>query len=518
MRRIPIFVSATQGGSLQDQIIEQMRALIVDGRLPLGTKLPSSRGLAGQLRIARRTVTLAFDRLAVEGYIETKPASGTFVARCLPNTWIHVSKSDRAASVNPSKVPCAASCTGLGLHVQSQPALPYDLRLGRTDASLFPAALWRQLIRESLDSQMRSLGDYTHPQGHPLLRDALCRHLFAARGIVCRPEQVAVVAGVQDGLNLVARMLARAGDEVAVEDPCYLGAARAFMELGLAVRSVPLDDEGLCVDRLSRSARLAYVTPSHQFPLGMTMSLARRRAIVEWARSAESYVVEDDYDGNLRYSSSPLPAISAIGPDCTIYLGTFSKSIGPALRLGYVVVPPQLIGVAHDTKAVMSNGHPWLEQAAMARFLLTDAFERHLHLMRGHYAVRRDRLVQELLRHFPGSRFSGLEGGMHLLWHMPPDLPSADILQDACARIGVGLYGLRRSPTHVKEEHSHYDHLALLGYSALKPDAIEQAVHRISTAVGKINHARSRTDNRRYDTLRRCIGNELPNRSAFTQL
>src|SRR5205814_8143825 len=134
-------------------------------------------------------------------------------------------------------------------------------------------ALWRQLIRESVDSQMRSLGDYMHPQGHPLLRDTLCQHLFATRGIVCSPDQVVVVAGAQDGLNLIARMLARAGDEVAIEDPCYLGAARAFLDLGLAVQSVPLDSEGLCVDCLSRSAKLVYVTPSNQFPLGMTMSL-----------------------------------------------------------------------------------------------------------------------------------------------------------------------------------------------------------------------------------------------------
>jgi len=494
MKRIPVFVSTAQGESLQDQILEQMRSLIVDGKLPLGTKLPSSRALASQLRVARRTVTLAFDRLAVEGYIETKPASGTFVAQCLPSTWIHVSEGDRPALVNPSKAPCATSCDGLGLHVQSQTRLPYDFRLGRPDASLFPVALWRQLIRESVDSQMRSLGDYMHPQGHPLLRDGLCQHLFATRGIVCSPDQVIVVAGAQDGLNLVARMLARAGDEVAIEDPCYLGAARAFLELGLAVQSVPLDEDGLCVDRLSRSAKLAYVTPSHQFPLGMTMSLGRRGAIVEWARSAGSYVVEDDYDGDLRYSSSPLPAITALGPDCTIYLGTFSKSIGPALRLGYVVVPPQLVGVAHNTKAVMSNGHPWLEQAAMARLLETDAFERHLVLMRGHYALRRDRLVQELLRHFPGSRFSGLEGGMHLLWRMPPDLPSADVLQEACSNVGVGLYGLRRSPTYVKDMHPHYDHLALLGYSALKPDAIEQAAHRIARVASELNPARTGAD------------------------
>ena len=480
MRRIPVFVSATLGESLQDQIIEQMRSLIVDGKLPLGTKLPSTRSLASQLRVARRTVTLAFDRLAVEGYIETRPASGTFVAQRLPTSWIHVSESDRAAPVDASKILRTTSGAGLGLHTQPETALPYDLRLGRPDASFFPVALWRQLIRESVDSQMRSLGDYMHPQGHPLFRETLCQHLFATRGILCSPDQVVVVAGTQDGLNLVARMLARAGDEVAVEDPCYLGAARAFLGLGLTVQSAPLDDEGLRVDRLSPSAKLVYVTPSHQFPLGMTMSLSRRRAIIEWARSAESYVVEDDYDGDLRYSSSPLPAITALGPDCTIYLGTFSKSIGPALRLGYVVVPPQLVAAAHDTKAVMSNGHPWLEQAAMARFLETDAFERHLVQMRGHYALRRDRLVQELLLHFPGSRFSGLEGGMHLLWHMPPDLPSADAFQDACAIAGVGLYGLRKSPTYVKQTHSHYDHLALLGYSALRPDAIEQAVHRMA--------------------------------------
>jgi GntR family transcriptional regulator/MocR family aminotransferase len=368
-----------------------------------------------------------------------------------------------------------------------QPAgdrLPYDFRIGKPDPSLFPRNHWRRLTTEHLDTFARFVSDYTDPVGHPLLRQAIAKHLRIARGIACRPEQVVVTAGAQEGLNLVARLMKIHGRAVVVEDPCYYGAAQAFLSLGGDLIPVAVNKDGVDTDALPQNGGcLGYVTPSHQFPLGVTMSHERRLALIDWSRRTGTLLVEDDYDSDFRHNSSPLVALQALGPECVVYLGTFSKSIGPGLRLGYAVFPEHLVEPASALKSIMNNGHPWLEQAVMAQFISSGAFEQHLGRMRTSYLERRNAVMSGFKTAFPTTSMSGFEGGMHLVWELSSDFPSAVDLQSRCRRFGVGIYSLAQSPTHQLEYRPEHESLLLLGYPGLNCEQIADGIARIQRAL-----------------------------------
>ncbi len=326
--------------------------------------------------------------------------------------------------------------------------------------------------------------DYTPPAGHLLLREAIAHHLRVTRGIVCRPEQVIITAGAQEGLNLVARLIGIHDEDVIVEDPCYNGAAQVFRSLGGKLYPVAVTRDGIDTDALpEKGARLAYVTPSHQFPLGVTMSSDRRMALIAWARKSGTLVIEDDYDSDFRHNSTPLMALQAAGPECVVYLGTFSKSIGPGLRLGYAVFPEHLAEPAAAIKSVMNNGHPWLEQSIMAQFISSGAFEQHLGRMRKNYLERRSAVIAGIAAAFPDTETSGYEGGMHLVWKTSPKFEPAFDLQTAARKLGVGIYSLAGSPTCQIVPSPDHDRLILLGYACLTPQQIGSAIDLLKRVV-----------------------------------
>ena len=483
--QLPITISASKGARLQQQLVDQIQALILRGVLLPGAQLPSSRDLADQLGISRRTVVLSYERLIDDGLIETRPALGTFVCDQLPSECIRINSA--APSANSSEFVRAEAgepVGGMTLFQARADRLPYDFRIGKPDPSLFPRNHWRRLTLEHLDTFAMVVSDYTQPVGHLLLRQAIVSHLRTARGIVCRPEQVVVTAGAQEGLNLVARLMAIQGKTVIVEDPCYEGAARTFLSLGGNLAPVTVRKDGIDTDELPlRGGCLGYVTPSHQFPLGVTMSQERRLALIAWARRTGTLLVEDDYDSDFRHKSSPLVALQALGPECVVYLGTFSKSIGPGLRLGYAVFPDHLVDSASALKSIMNNGHPWLEQAVMAQFISSGAFEQHLGRMRTRYLERRNALMDGLKVAFPSTSISGFEGGMHLVWELSSDLPSALDLQLRCRRLGVGIYSLAQSPACQLEDRPEHERLLLLGYPSLDREQIAGGVERIKRAM-----------------------------------
>lgn len=483
--QLPIAISAAKGSRLQQQLVDQVQALISRGVLLPGAQLPSSRELADQLGISRRTVVLSYERLIDDGLIETRPALGTFVCDQLPSDCIRIGSSvSSVTSAEFIRAEAGGPVEGMTLFQPSADRLPYDFRIGKPDPNLFPRSHWRRLTVEHLDTFTRSVSDYTHPVGHPLLRQAIATHLRTARGIVCRPEQIVVTAGAQEGLNLVARLMDVHGKPVIVEDPCYEGAAQAFLSLGSKLIPAAVRNDGIDTDALPpRGGCLGYVTPSHQFPLGVTMSPERRLALIAWARRTGTLLVEDDYDSDFRHKSSPLVALQALGPECVVYLGTFSKSIGPGLRLGYAVFPDHLVDSASALKSVMNNGHPWLEQAVMADFISSGAFEQHLGRMRTRYLERRNALMDGLKLAFPGTSTSGFEGGMHLVWELSSDLPYALDLQLKCRRVGVGVYSLAQSPAYQLEDRPEHERLLLLGYPALDCDQIARGIERIKRAM-----------------------------------
>jgi GntR family transcriptional regulator/MocR family aminotransferase len=487
--QLPLTIRRHVPAPLQSQIVEQIRQLVGKGILPPASRVPSTRALSEQLGVSRNTVTLAYDLLMAEGILEVESSAGTMVSRELPAAFVRVAAATESPSVRHGTIarpPVVFQGRGPRVYEPKAGQLVYDFRLGQPDPALFPETVWRRLISAGVSRAGSKLVRYGDPAGLLALRVAVAAHLRLARGIRCEPDQVVIVAGCQQGLNLVARVLVAPGSVAVVENPCYEGAALVFASYGALLVGAPVDDEGLRVDRLPSQAALAYVTPSHQFPLGPTLSLARRLALLEWAAKSDAYLVEDDYDSDFRYEGSPLVALHALDrANTSIYLGTFSKSIGAGLRLGYVVFPSALAPAAIAAKSLLDNGHPWLEQAAAADFLSSGGFERHLQRIRRRYLMRRDCLLHELQRHFGATRVDGAEGGMHVAWHLPAGALPADELKRRLVPSGVGIYSLASAPAHVLEPFSDGDRIVLLGYPCLSEERIRSAVELIARALDR---------------------------------
>lgn len=484
---IPISVGPNARKSLQAQIYEQIRNLILGGRVKPGMPLPASRALAEQLGVSRNTVMLAYGRLAAEGYIQTRQTVGTYVSLELPEDCL---TAKHPASVADARVqdfsrrrPIAFE--GRAQAVVNEKPLAYDFWLGRPDPHSFPIKTWRRLINRTLVIAGSRLTEYRDPAGLIDLRKAIADHLGPARGINVHPDQIVIVAGSQEGLNLTARLLLREGMSVALENPAYQGAAYLYESYRARLIPVCVDDSGLCVDELPEAgAVLLYVTPSHQYPMGYTLSLSRRLRLLDWAWRTGTYIVEDDYDSDVRYRGSPIAALMGLDShDCVIYLGTFSKSVGAGLRLGYVVVPKHLAGPARQVKALLDNGHPWLEQAVLAEFMAGGGYDNHLRRIRQSYAARCDCLVDSLRQHFGEVVVSGTECGMHIAWHLAEDLPRAAELQAMAAARGVGIYTLQSGAACDFGGCAYAERTIVLGFSPLNERQIRSGVERIASAV-----------------------------------
>jgi GntR family transcriptional regulator/MocR family aminotransferase len=324
-------------------VYEGVRAAILEGRLRGGARLPASRDLARQHGLARGTVVAAFTQLQAEGYVRSTVGSGTFVGQVPPDALLGVGRFPEAPA-SARRLP-RLRLSRFARRVRAFPVLePRRTRAFRTDLpalELFPATLWAQVTGRVLRRASTRLLLGSEPLGHRPLRDAVAAHLRSARGARCEPEQIAIVSGVQEALDLVARLLVDPGDRVGLEDPGYGGAARAFSAVGARLVPVPVDGEGLVVDaRRLRGARVVYTTPAHQYPLGVTMSVTRRLALLRWARRSGAVLIEDDYDGEYRYQGRPIPALQGLEADAPVLLaGSFGKVLFPALRLGYLVLP-----------------------------------------------------------------------------------------------------------------------------------------------------------------------------------
>lgn len=486
--QLPLTIRKDSGEPLQGQIADQIRQLIAKGILAPTSRVPSTRALSEQLGVSRNTVTLAYDILIGEGLLEVESSAGTMVSRHPPAAFLRVATASQQPQGHDvrtvARSPVAFRGRGPRVYDPRAGHLLYDFRMGQPDPALFPVAEWHKLIVNRIARAGSALVRYGDPGGLKELRKAIADHLRLARGIRCEPEQVVVVGGCQQGLNLVSRLLVSPGAAAVVENPCYEGAALVLASHGAELVAGRIDDEGLCVDGLPAHAALAYVTPSHQFPMGPTLSFPRRLALLDWAARTGAYIVEDDYDSDFRYDQSPLLALYALDrADTTIYLGTFSKSIGAGLRLGYTVFPPALAEAAVGAKALLDNGHPWLEQAAVAEFLASGGFERHLHRIRRRYLARRDCLLQELRRHFGRCEIGGIEGGMHAVWHLPAGTALAPSVQRRLADEGVGVYSLTTAPVHMLEPVPSSDSILLLGYPCLSEERIRDAVERIARVL-----------------------------------
>ncbi|HKW95424.1 MAG TPA: PLP-dependent aminotransferase family protein, partial [Methylomirabilota bacterium] len=414
-------LDARDRSGLQRQIRASIQRAILDGVVTPGTRLPSSRALADDLGVSRTTTLLAVQQLQAEGYLTGRRGAGTFVAEELPDDLLRqriIRAGRRLRHPTLSRRGVALVAAPQGAHRLDGP--PRAFRIGTPAVDLFPVALWWRLASARLRSITPTQLDYGEPAGLRALREAIADHVQTARGTRCGPEQIVIVAGAQQGLELISRILLDPGDRVWMEEPGYPGARSALVGAGARIVPVRVDAEGLDVEmgaRRAGDARLAYVTPSHQYPLGVPMSLPRRLALLQWASRARAWIVEDDYDSEFRYGARPIPCLHGLDVDGrVIYVGSFSKTLFPALRLGFLIVPADLVDGLVAARAVADQHPPVLDQAILADFIVRGHFARHLRRMRMAYRERLQALTAASERFCGGAlRVRPTRTGLHAI-------------------------------------------------------------------------------------------------------
>jgi len=470
-------------GGLQRQIYASIQRAILDGVVGPGTRLPSSRALADDLGVSRTTTLLAVQQLQAEGYLSGRAGSGTFVADELPDDLLRRQtawRPDRLKHPTLSRRGAALVAAPQGAH--RLPGRPRPFRIGTPGVDLFPVALWWRLASRRVRAITPTELDYGEPAGLRALREAITDHVQTARGTRFSPEQVLIVAGAQQGLELISRVLLDPGDRVWMEEPGYPGARSALLGAGARIVPVPVDADGLVVEtgaRAARAARFAYVTPSHQYPLGVPMSLPRRLALLQWASLAGAWVIEDDYDSEFRYGARPVPCLHGLDVDGrVIYVGSFSKTLFPSLRLGFLVVPPDLQDGLQAARAAADQHPPVLDQAVLADFIGEGHFARHLRRMRMAYRERLDALADATARYCRGAlRLRPTRTGLHAI----ADLEGADaarVSREAAAR------GVEATPLAAYfVGRGRRANALVLGFAAVRPEAARRGMERLAAAI-----------------------------------
>ncbi|MBK1789422.1 MocR-like pyridoxine biosynthesis transcription factor PdxR [Prauserella cavernicola] len=459
---------------LSGQIYRQLRAAILDGRLREGDRVPPSRELARRLAVARNTVGVAYERLTAEGYLRSRVGAGTFVEA-------GDALADRATGSAHSAL---RARPGWPAHRRwpppAPPATEFDFRVGLPDTRLFPFEQWRPLVARELRPSANPTG-YGDPAGHAGLRHALARHIGLSRAVRADADDIVITNGVQQALDLVARVVLEPGDRVAVEQPGYPPARLLFTSLGLDVAGVPVDSEGLRVDAIPEGTRLVLVTPSHQFPLGMPMSLHRRLTLLDWARRHRAVVVEDDYDSEFRFGGRPIDSLRSLDESGhVVYVNSFSKVMLPSLRTGFLVAPAPLREALRTAKYVTDWSTTEITQAALARFVDDGRFARHVRRMRAEYEARHTLITTTLRRDFadrlevvPSS--AGLHITAHVTAHATGDV-GATVTRARAAGVAV------QSLAEVADDPAARPGL-VLGYGAIETSRIAEGLRRLAACA-----------------------------------
>jgi GntR family transcriptional regulator / MocR family aminotransferase len=473
---------------LSRQLYMQVRAGVLAGALTPGTKLPSSRAMSTRLKLARASVVAAYEQLLAEGYIEGRAGSGTYVSTDLVGL---VARPSRPRTVRKARqIPGAAQA----LAEFAQSTAQADVRpfnTGRTLVDARTADVWRKLTHRAA----RSLGPhdlgYTDPCGLLDLRRSICEYLRTARAVRCEPEQIVVTAGTQQAIDVAIRVLLAPGDEAWVEDPGYFMTHRQLLLAKVRVRPVPVDAQGIDIAaglRAAPEARAAFVTPSHQFPTGVQLSMARRLELLTWARASGAYIVEDDYVSEFRYSGPPLASLQGLDDDeRVIYIGTLNKALFPGLRLGYAVVPHALLPAFVSARYLMDRQPPSLYQAVAAEFLAEGHFAAHIRRMRALYREQRDALATTLVRR--AGEYLEVDvpdQGMHLIAYLKNDASDMRIEEEAL-RAGIVLRAMSRFYHRAKPRPA-----LMLGFSGFPRTLIVPAAARLATIVADTEPARKR--------------------------
>jgi GntR family transcriptional regulator/MocR family aminotransferase len=461
---------------LHRQIYRSLRSAVLSGTLAGGTRLPSTRDLAEQLRVSRSVVLEAYDQMLAEGFIIGRSGSGSYVAEGLSSKGR--SKPSSSARLRLSRFGTAAAQAAMALEALIKSSrFRYDFKFGQSESDIetFPFEKWqRMLTRRARRASIADL-DYGPVAGNALLREAICAHLGRSRAVVCDPSEVIIVNGSQQALDLIVRVLIERGDRIAIEDPSYQGTRQILVAAGARLLPVPVDRDGLDPTGLPQQASLCFVTPSHQFPTGAVLPLARRLALLEWAVRNDAAIVEDDYDGEFHYGGRPLESLQGLDrEERVIYVGTFSRTVFPSLRLGYLVVPKSLTTAFTGAKWLNDQHSAILEQQTLAEFIISGAYERHLRRVRRRNALRLEALLDAIHEHLAEAvDVTGDSAGAHIAVWPRRSVEENSLIARAAER-DVGIYGI-----------SHYFLTRarrtgfLLGYARMNVREIREGIRRL---------------------------------------
>src|SRR5947209_1917023 len=446
---------------MRAQLEDGLREAVRSGRMAARSRLPPTRSLASDLGVSRRLVVDAYAQLLAEGYLVARRGAGTYVAE-------------------------AAGASGVPAAEPETSRMAFDFFPGYPDLASFPRVPWLRAMREVLAvAPDLSLG-YPDPRGAIELRRALAGHLRRVRGVVLDAQTIVVCSGAAQGLVLLARALG--APHVAMEDPGLPHQRAILAAHGARLTALPVDAHGACVAELDAIEAQAgavdavFVTPAHQSPTGVALAPGRRAALLEWAGHSGGVVIEDDYDAEFRYDRAPLAALQGLAPDRVVYMGTVSKTLAPALRLGWLVLPPRLLEAVVEQKLLADHGCPTLDQLALATLLESGAYDRHLRQARRRYRARRDALVTAVARHLPGARVTGLAAGLHAIVQLARPVDGLALLR-AAQRRSVGVYLLGYAHMQPRPEH---DGL-VLGYASLPEASIEEGIRRLGEALQELS-------------------------------
>ncbi len=493
MRRIsasflpPIALDNASGIPMHRQLSDWFRRAIVDGQMRPGQRVPSSRSLASELKISRITVLNAYEQLYAEGYLETFVGAGTCVARSIPEETL------RSSSAKPRHTPLRPAGHNAPRRISRRAALMREpaqtwldsqgaFRIGLPALDHFPLRTWSKLVNRHARKPAVDMMVYGNPMGYLPLREAIAEYLNTVRAVRCDASQIVMTTGSQQGLQICAHVLLDAGQRVWVEEPGYPGARQALMTVGARPVPVPVDLEGLNVAegiRRGRNAHAAYVTPSHQFPLGMTMSATRRMQLLNWAMRSGSWIIEDDYDSEYRFGLRPIASLQGMDTDDrVIYVGTFSKVVFPALRLGYVVVPKDLVPAFFDARNAIDTFSSTLYQVVMTDFIREGHFARHIRRMRTLYMERRTALLEAIDKHMKNQlEVIGAEAGMQLVALLPPGIDDIAVSRKA-ARHGVSARPLSLCYANPPARGG-----LILGYGGASVHEIHDGIRKLATCL-----------------------------------
>jgi GntR family transcriptional regulator/MocR family aminotransferase len=496
MGQFSIKPAASSRGA-QRRIYARLRAQIEDGTLAAGTRLMSTRAMAAELGVSRTTVTAAYEQLAAEGFVVTSAGKAATVANVISPPSRHA----QGDSAQRKGLPTALSLYGqrVALMKPYSMALPQariDFRYGSVASRDFPALGWQRAYRAELVKRQPSLA-YGHPEGEERLRNALQGYLRRARGLACDAEQILIVHGSQQGLDLCARLLLNPNDAFVFEEPGYRMARYCFEATGATALPIPVDVSGLDTRALPEDdrVRLAYVTPSHQFPMGAVLSVARRLELLSWASRHRAWIIEDDYGGEFRYGQRPIDALQSMDAQArVIYVGTFSKALSPQLRQGYLVLPRELIHVFREAKRLTDRHSPRWEQNVLASLIESGTYERHVRRLRRENERRRRALLEAFEHHLAEhGRLVGMAAGLHGVLLLPrlraQDEPR---LQAIALERGVGVYPL--SPLFAEPASAEYERPAglILGYAGLTAPQIHEGICMLGTVIREVEALRGR--------------------------